>query len=163
MNVYHWVDLLLYSYIPFLVMLICTIIIIYRLVRINNRLSRNSLVTTTTTTTTTATHTHSTAISNKQAYTLKKNLKAKKRQQMQQHQAGRSDSGNEEPRLARLNLVDLHPSSTASYPPVVSVVDSSDDRHTDYAAVTPTTPNMPSESEKKVKISSLGFWTFRLA
>lgn len=36
---YHWIDLFLYSYIPFTIMIICTILIIYRLFQINKKLN----------------------------------------------------------------------------------------------------------------------------
>ncbi|RNA08690.1 FMRFamide receptor-like [Brachionus plicatilis] len=36
---YHWIDLFLYSYIPFTIMIICTVLIIYRLFQINKKLN----------------------------------------------------------------------------------------------------------------------------
>ncbi|CAF1042651.1 unnamed protein product [Brachionus calyciflorus] len=39
---YHWIDLFLYSYIPFTIMVICTILIIYRLFQLNKRLKLSS-------------------------------------------------------------------------------------------------------------------------
>lgn len=38
-KVYHWIDLFLYSYIPFTIMIICTILIICRLFQINKQLN----------------------------------------------------------------------------------------------------------------------------
>lgn len=35
---YHWIDLFLYSYIPFAIMIVCTVLIIFRLFQINKRL-----------------------------------------------------------------------------------------------------------------------------
>ncbi len=124
-NVYHWIDLLLYSYIPFLVMLICTIIIIYRLVRINNRLSRNSLTATT---------------------ANQKTPHEKPRASHHRH------NGSIDHRAAKLNLDMLQhqpPSSTASILAVsVSANCSSSDKHPAesamYVAAAPSPPSMPS-------------------